>query len=256
MRIKHLPWIISVFAIMLFSGYTILYPTGAPAAKTGSPGDGANCTECHGGTATTTTGQITSSIPEAGYVPGTTYQITATNPLTNAGKMGFQVSPQNASGTLLGTLIAGPGSQLVGSNKYVTHVDANTTTSSWTFGWIAPAAGTGTVTFYGAFARNKPGPVTKSTLVVQEAISTGIADNQDFANMVTGGTNGSITVVLNTNTKKTKVSVFDLSGRQLLSTSVSGGGSHQLDQTFKTGVYIVVIQADNAVFKKKIMVIG
>jgi len=171
MRIKHLPWIISSFAIILFSGYTIMYPTGAPAAKTGSPGDGANCTECHGGTATTTAGQITSNIPASGYVPGTTYQITATNPLTNAGKMGFEVSPQNVAGTLLGTLVAGTGSQLVGGNKYVTHLLANTTTNTWTFGWIAPAAGTGTVTFYGAFARNKPGPVTKSTLVVQEAVS-------------------------------------------------------------------------------------
>lgn len=171
MRIKHLPWIISSFAILLFSGYTIMYPTGAPAAKTGSPGDGANCTECHGGTATTTAGQITSNIPASGYVPGTTYQITATNPLTNAGKMGFEVSPQNVAGNLLGTLVAGTGSQLVGSNKYVTHLQANTTTNTWTFGWIAPAAGTGTVTFYGAFARNKPGPVTKSTLVVQEAVS-------------------------------------------------------------------------------------
>jgi hypothetical protein len=171
MKIKHLPWIISSFAIILFSGYTIMYPTGAPAAKTGSPGDGGICTDCHGGTATTTPGQITSNIPASGYVPGTTYQITATNPLTNTGKMGFEVSPQNVAGTLLGTLVAGTGSQLVGSNKYVTHIQANTTTNTWTFGWIAPAAGTGTVTFYGAFARDKPGPVTKSTLVVQEAVA-------------------------------------------------------------------------------------
>jgi hypothetical protein len=171
MKIKHLPWILSFGAIVLFSGYTVMYPTGAPAAKTGSPGDGANCTECHGGTATTTAGQITSNIPVTGYVPGATYQITATNPLTGSGKLGFEVSPQNVAGTLLGTLVAGSGSQLVGSNKYVTHSNANSTTNTWTFSWIAPVAGTGPVTFYGAFARNKPGPVTKSTLTVQEAAS-------------------------------------------------------------------------------------
>ncbi len=171
MRIKHLPWIFAVTAIILSSGYTIMYPTGAPAAKTGSPGDGANCTECHGGTATTTPGQITSNIPAGGYVPGTTYQITATNPLTNAGKMGFEVSPQNAAGAQKGTLVAGSGSQLVGGTKYVTHTNANTTNNTWTFSWIAPAAGSGAVTFYGAFARAKPGPVTLSTLTVQEAVS-------------------------------------------------------------------------------------
>ena len=171
MRIKHLPWIIAVTAIILSSGYTIMYPTGAPAGKTGSPGDGSNCTECHGGTATTTPGQITSNIPAGGYVPGTTYQVTATNPLTNAGKMGFEVSPQNTAGAQKGTLVAGSGSQLVGGTKYVTHTNANTTTNTWTFSWIAPAAGSGPVTFYGAFARAKPGPVTLSTLTVQEAVA-------------------------------------------------------------------------------------
>jgi hypothetical protein len=172
MKIKHLPWILAATTVILFaSGYTLMTPTGAPAAKTGSPGDGSNCTECHGGTATTTAGQITSNIPASGYVPGTTYQITATNPLTGSGKMGFEVSPQNVAGTQLGTLVAGSGSKLVGGTKYVTHSNANTTTNTWTFSWIAPVAGTGQVTFYGAFARNKPGPVTKSTLVVEEAAS-------------------------------------------------------------------------------------
>jgi hypothetical protein len=86
--------------------------------------------------------------------------------------MGFEISPQNTAGAQKGTLVAGSGSQLVGGGtKYITHTNANTTTNTWTFGWIAPAAGSGAVTFYGAFARDKPGPVTLSTLTVQEAVS-------------------------------------------------------------------------------------
>lgn len=171
MKIKHLPWISALAAIILFSGYTMMYPNGAPAGVTGSPGDGSNCTSCHGGTATTTAGLITTNIPAGGYLPGQTYQITATNNLTGSGKYGFEVSPQNVTGTQLGTLVAGTGSQLVGGTKYVTHINANSTTHAWTFGWVAPAAGTGPVTFYGAFAKNKPGPVTKSTLTVQEGLA-------------------------------------------------------------------------------------
>ncbi len=172
MKNKQLPLILAFAGILLFSSYSMMYPGGAPAAKTGSPGDGSNCSSCHGGSATTTAGQITSNIPASGYVPGQTYQITATNPLTGSGKFGFEVSPQNVAGTQLGTLVAGTGSKLLSGSKYVTHSNANSSTSTWTFGWIAPAAGTGPVTFYGAFARNYTGATTLSSLTVQEAAST------------------------------------------------------------------------------------
>jgi hypothetical protein len=169
MRIKRLPLIVSIVSFLALSSFIAFYPTGAPPAKTGSPGDGSNCTECHGGTATTVSGWITSNIPADGYTPGQVYQITANNQITGSGKFGFEVSPQNVAGDLLGTLTAGANNQLVGANKYVTHTNANTTISTWTFSWTAPAAGTGQVTFYGAFAKGKPGPVRLSTLTVNEA---------------------------------------------------------------------------------------
>jgi hypothetical protein len=171
MKIKRLPLqvILGLTFVLFLSSFMAFYPNGAPAAKTGSPGDGSNCTECHGGTASTVSGWITSNIPVQGYTPGQTYQITATNQITGSGKYGFEVSPQNVAGNLLGTLTAGTTSQLVGSGKYVTHTNATNSLSTWTFNWTAPAAGTGQVTFYGAFARNKPGPVRLSTLVVSEA---------------------------------------------------------------------------------------
>jgi hypothetical protein len=257
MKIKHLPWILSSAAIVLFSSFALLYPGGAPTSVTGSPGDGANCTKCHGGTATTTAGLITSNIPLAGYVAGQTYQITVTNNLAGSGKYGFELSPQNAAGTQLGTLVAGTGSELVsGGTKYVTQSNASSTTSSWTFSWIAPPVGTGQVTFYGAMAKNYPGPTTLSTLTVQEAVNTGRAEeNPASIKVIAGEQNGFIDVELNTNANHAKIAVFDLSGRQLLSTSVSGNGSHQLDKKFKTGVYIVIVQADGAMLKKKIMVL-
>ncbi len=171
MKIKYIPIIFSVSAIMLLSSSAMFYPGGSPAAKTGSPGDGANCSQCHGGTATTTAGQITSNIPVSGYIAGQTYQITATNPLTGSGKYGFEVSPQNLTGTQLGTLVAGTGNKLVGGTKYVTQSNSNSSTNTWTFSWIAPVSGTGAVTFYGAFAKNYSGPTTLSTLTVQEAAS-------------------------------------------------------------------------------------
>lgn len=159
----------AVFSVFnLLAPNAISEPTGSPASNTGSPADGTTCAEsCHGGSAVTQAGLITSNIPTAGYTPGTTYTITAT--ISGTGKKGFQVSPQNTSGTLLGSLIAGSGNKIVGT-KYVTHSSAKTTsTATWTFQWIAPAAGTGAVTFYGAFAITTS-TTKKSTLQVNEAV--------------------------------------------------------------------------------------
>lgn len=130
---------------------------GAPAGRTGSPGDGASCTGCHAGTPNNQAGMITSNIPAGGYTPGQTYQITGTVSAAGRTKFGFQISPQSPNGSLLGTLVnATPTlTQIVGNNKYITHTAAGNQGSNgshtWTFNWIAPAAGTGNVTFYGAF---------------------------------------------------------------------------------------------------------
>ena len=158
-----------VFSVFnLLAPNAISEPSGSPAGNTGSPSDATTCAEsCHGGSAVTQAGLITSNIPTAGYTPGSTYTITAS--ISGSGNKGFQVSPQNTAGTLLGSLIAGTGSKIVGV-KYVTHSSAKSASAaSWTFQWIAPAAGTGSVTFYGAFAITQS-TTKKSTLVVNEAV--------------------------------------------------------------------------------------
>ena len=144
--------------------------SGSPGGYTGSPGDGHNCTACHGGSASTVTGWITSDVPAQGYTPGTTYTITAT--ATGSGKKGFEISPQTTGGALLGTLSPGSGNKLCNGNKAITHSSTvSGTSATWTFSWTAPAAGTGPVTFYGAFAVTEP--VTKlTTMVVNENATT------------------------------------------------------------------------------------
>jgi hypothetical protein len=129
---------------------------GSSAGKTGSPGDGANCTQCHSGSPQQQPGLITTNIPGGGYTPGFIYQITATIVDSTSTKFGFQVSPQNVQGTRLGTLIATntTETQTQQTGKYITHKTAGTPgvgMRTWTFDWQAPAPGTGNVTFYGAF---------------------------------------------------------------------------------------------------------
>ena len=93
--------IISVVILASFGGdENTDYPGGSPGGYTGSPGDGKTCKQCHGGTVANVTGWITSNIPAEGYTPGTSYTITVT--VSGSGSKGFEVSPQNSSGGLLG----------------------------------------------------------------------------------------------------------------------------------------------------------
>ena len=152
--------ILATATLSFLSYQTTSKSSGAPSGVANDPASGmTTCTDCHSGTATSVNGWITSNIPAAGYTPGQTYTITAT--ATSAGKtiFGFEVSPQNSSGTLKGSLIiTSTSTTKITSTKYVTHTSGGTApsatgsgTRSWSFNWVAPAAGTGAVTFYGAF---------------------------------------------------------------------------------------------------------
>ncbi len=152
---------------------------GAAPGYTGSPGDSLkNCTSCHGGKAVNVNGWITSNIPTSGYTPGQTYTITTTNTEKDGTRFGFEVSPQNLAGDLLGKMIITDSVQtkLVGSDKYITYT-ANGVDGqgfkSWSFNWIAPIAGKGDVVFYGGYNSNFNGHKSDdktflSTLSVKE----------------------------------------------------------------------------------------
>lgn len=163
--------------------------SGAPGGNTGSPFDNKTCARsgCHSGTATALAGVISSNIPGTGYIPGQVYTLTCSLSQMGISTWGFQVSPMNNAGTQLGTLIVTNPSQTqltgVGS-KYITHTGggiSGVNSKSWTFNWQAPVAGTGSVTFYGAFNTANGNSaasgdiIQTSTLTVSENIGTGIA---------------------------------------------------------------------------------
>lgn len=197
------------------SNHALTNGNGAPAGHTGSPSDGFTCARsgCHNGTATNQPGLITSNIPVGGYIAGTTYTITAeiVDLTSSSNKFGFQVSPQSNSGTLLGTLIVTniTETKLVGSGKYITHLNPSGTigtanSKTWTFNWTAPVAGTGDVTFYGAFNaangdNNFTGDViSTSTLVIPEHITSSVYDpnNNDVLKVFPNPVSDRLTVSL------------------------------------------------------------
>ncbi len=110
------------------------------------------------------------------YTPGQTYTLTAKmSGVETVKRIGFEVSPQNAAGKILGTMALTDAvkTQLLDKGKYLTHTNKGSLVTggmgSWTFKWTAPAAGSGDVTFYGSFlVGSKPQVVYTTTLVLKE----------------------------------------------------------------------------------------
>jgi hypothetical protein len=254
---------LSFSGLLVFFVFTnLLYPDGAPAGVTGSPTDGQTCgkSNCHNATPTTVTGWITSNVPVEGWSAGVTYTVTVT--VTGSGAKGFEVSPQNISGTLLGTLIAGTGNKLTGSEKYVTHSsDLNTNPGIWTFQWTAPAAGTGTVTFYGAFVSGFSNVFT-STLAIEES-TVSIKENNFKANSFKINSNPvrdklDLTYYLE-KASNVKINIYSYDGKKiasLLDEKVNSGNyikSFSLPFDMIKGLYFVKFERGDETSIKKLL---
>ena len=146
---------IIVAAILFYPQATTGKLTGSPGGKTGSPADGADCMQCHTDATPSTTPNITSNIPSSGYVPGNTYNIAVVlNPAVGLDPAGFEVTcEENTTNTKAGLFgITNPAyTQFTNNSSAVTHTTAGNSVGTWSFDWEAPAAGTGDITFYGAF---------------------------------------------------------------------------------------------------------
>lgn len=252
----------AITILILLSSYSndFLYPEGAPAGYTGSPADGQNCVHCHNGSAATVQNWISSDVGVDGYLPGQTYTITVT--VSGSGTKGFEVSPQGLTGNLLGTLTSGTGNKLVGSGKYVTHTSAsNSNPKVWTFQWTAPAAGTGPVTMYGAFALNKS--ATKlSTLVIPENIGTGVMENpvSESVKIFPNPADKYMTVSIDMVTEaEVKISLINSAtgGKSLLKQEVMPQGKKacQLDcSSLADGLYILLVESGHRKYESKVII--
>lgn len=164
--------------------------SGAPTGYTGSPFEfnGRTCgtgTGCHGGGSTLQNSWITSDIPDCGYTPGQTYTINVFVTSPGRTKFGFSLSPQFNGGATAGTLIAGSGTQIQSSGRYITHTSAGTAQSgvnsrTWTFQWTAPASGT--VNFYAAMNATNSGSNSSGDLIFNGSLTVNQATALSLSN--------------------------------------------------------------------------
>lgn len=267
-KLLFLTFGVSIVTIFVGSIYNNAFtdPTGAPNARTGSPGDGGNTcaiSGCHTGIAVTTKAKIISSdIPVEGYTPGIKYTITATSHSSaNRNTFGFQISPQTQAGVLVGTLaaISTTQTQLTGGSKYVTHklagINGSSGTKSWSFSWTAPAAGTGAVTFYGCFNNaNGDGSaagdsIFKSTYIVQEKLASGVNNNslaQLGFNIFPNPAYNHIYIQNEKNVKFDRVEIMDLTGKLVYQSEGTVEVDLQLEKAgISKGLYFIKLYNEN-----------
>ena len=257
------------------------YSSGAPAGRTGSPGDNTTCnTSCHSGEAPTDhVADISSDVPVGGYIPGNTYTITATAIKAGITTIGFQISPQDLSGNKLGEFVSSlpTGTQFAnpntgGENKYVTHTLSGTAcsgTNTWSVQWTAPAQGTGTVTFYGAFNfansnGDSDGDVIKNTsLDIVENTGIGIDETA-----VDGGFDifpNPANEIINVSfflyeMASVSTEIFDINGRLIKQNKTENlhPGRHELrfnaQGNMEAGVYFIRLNDGKNSYSKKVVV--
>lgn len=247
MKKKHLLF----FGILIFVGLSafIMSPTGSPGGYTGSPGDGSNCVQCHGGSASNVTDWISADIPAEGYTPGQIYNITIT--VSGTGVKGFELTAEKDDNSKTGTFTSGTGSKLVNSNSAVTHSSSSSSDpESWSFQWTAPNAGSGNVTFYAACAVNKS--VTKlCNLSVSENTVTFVSENNEqdiniYPNPVTN------TLFLSEINEFDKIDIYDTKGALVYSAKVNKSETEIDFTNFKSGVYVVKLSGNGKTITRKI----
>lgn len=257
---KQLLRAFTILAVAVTAGTLHSTPFGAPTdGRTGSPGDGGKTcvtSGCHSGAVNSTTTIISSNVPAEGYTPGSTYTITVS--VDGSGKKGFCVSPQDASGNVLGTLAAGTGNAVTGKG-YMTHTSAvSTNPAVWTFSWTAPAAGTGTVNFYGAFATTKFS-TRKQVFPIAEKSATGIREQSVFNNLDVYPNpvrDGKVSLSLQLKRAVTvQVSIINIQGQEVMSQTMEGNTLNRvLDcSAFENGVYFLRVTAGTEVITKKLL---
>jgi hypothetical protein len=241
-----------------FSGGDLKSSGGAPPGYTNSPFDGKNCSHCMGGTATPVSGWITSTIPASGYVLGQTYTIVVSG--TGTAKKGFQLSPQDPSGTLIGVLTPLGDTKLVGLGRYITHTTPSQSNPAiWTFEWTAPNAVSGDVVFYASIALGKTDTRVTTYTVSQSSVwiderelrITGVYPNPVKDKLTLG-------FVLPAEAT-CEADLLSLSGKKysnLISETLPAGSyTKQIVIDLPAGVYILRFRAGEKEMSRKIVVI-
>jgi len=265
MKQRFIIYLISLVMFVILAS-AISNAAHSPGAKTGSPADGNDCTQCHSGVAQSAHGWISSNIPASGYVPGNTYTITLAGTHAGVKKFGFEFTAEDSKNAKIGsfTITNTTETQLTNMMHAVTHTGNGLTPTNnqkdWSFNWTAPASGTGNITFYASLnAANGNNSTTGDVIydidsTFTEDLSSSIQETEKNAKMVIyPNPIGNTLNVKNMVQGSYQLQISDLAGRIVLEKSVQmNKESFSLDiSSIPSGVYFIQLKQEKNVYVKR-----
>ncbi len=240
-------------ALFLFMTSEVMYPSGSPGGKSGSPGDnGANCTDCHSGTPSNQADWIISPMLQImGYSPGQSYPLILTGYNQNAQLYGFEMTAEDDNGNKVGTFLPDMlgFAQVINNGSAATHTAFGTTpiadSAFWLLTWTAPETTVGNITFYAAVNAANGNSSTSgdqiflTTLTVSP--STGIADKngKNILGIFPNPSDGQINFINEDAIRGQRLEVMNLGGQVVFTAAVTRGDNRidlgHLDQ----GIYLI-----------------
>jgi hypothetical protein len=191
MRRHLIPFLITICIISLVS-YGWSRSGSYMGQRTGAPGEG-NCTNCHTGVLNSGSGSVGLSAPPE-YTPGDTLDLSVSLANVGQSRWGFEITALDASDQPAGQFLISDATNTqmnIDNRQYVFHTSTGTydgtadASPGWTFRWVAPPQGSGTVTFWLAglasnSSNNTSGDSTYTTSEqVNEAVIVDVDDQTD-----------------------------------------------------------------------------
>lgn len=238
---------VSAFLLMSSSG-------GRSDSRSGSPGDSGNtCAACHSGGSFGASVQITSDIPNTGYLLNTDYTINI-NTTSSSSTHGFQLTAENGSDTKIGTFSAGSGSRTVNGDKAITQ-SSPSSSGDWSFTWKSPSTDLGRVTFYTAVnAADGTGGTAGDQVVTASTSSPSLsiskANRLEFE-MFPNPASEKVTIQLPSGSDKATVQFYDYVGRLALTQNVTDSNNKIDVNNLSTGVYVLKVVSNDKIGSQK-----
>jgi hypothetical protein len=266
--------------ISKFVKFTHKNGNGAPAGRTGAPGE-PSCatTTCHNGMAQDGAAEnslilLSGASVVTDYLPGQTYNVTVAM-ASNPAKKGFQATALDASnnmaGSFTGQAIGGTAVNASAGRQYANHTGTSNESAEntvWIWTWTAPATDVGPVTFYVATNKTNNSSTAAGDVIYlsQHVIGSAaglVEESKEETNFTAGYNSEEHKLVIDFSSLfsgEMHLNLVDLNGRSAYTAELgktiigSNKTSVKLPSDLKNGIYFANVFVHNKPMSAKIMI--